>query len=127
MLITRTMAIMCLGLVLVIGASVANADMTVTSRTWFMDQSNTFADRTDLLTFAFLIPDADHAVASNFAVLSSGVAGQGNVFFAALVGGFGTEPGSHFLGGSGAVPAPGATLLGLIGLATIAWIKRYHT
>jgi len=216
--IARTISVAGLGLILAVGASVANADMTVTSGTWFMDQSNTFADgvhnygrvtihanstsglvqftveafnvqpeygalnnfgidqfsfsfdhvdsspgdwvwtvptdwdhsppplvprqdgfgdfmvqvtgpgnREDLLTFAFLLPTASQAVASNFAVLSDGTAGEGQVLFAAHVAGFANGEESHHIGGSTVVPAPGATVLGMIGLGTIGWLKRYLT
>ena len=59
--------------------------------------------RQDPLIFTFTLPTASEAIASNFAVLSSGNAGQGNVFFAAHVADFekvGSEEDSHFIGGS---------------------------
>lgn len=81
------------------------------------------------LSFEFKLPNASEAIASNFAVLAGGNPDQGNVLFAAHVAGFSANGAtSHFIGGPGgstAVPAPGAALLGMIGLATIAWLKRY--
>jgi hypothetical protein len=66
------------------------------------------------------------AVASNFAVLSTGNAGEGNVFFAAHVGGFDTSGGigSHYIGGSSVVPAPEAMILGMVGLGLVGKAKR---
>ncbi|MBN2561998.1 MAG: hypothetical protein JXQ75_13820, partial [Phycisphaerae bacterium] len=90
--------------------------------------------RRDPLHFTLTLPDAGEAVVSNFTVLSTDAYGQGPVFFAAHVAGFGddgTGTGgyeSHYIGGStpapAPVPAPDATLLGLMGLCHIVWMKR---
>lgn len=85
----------------------------------FMVHENTAGanNRLPQLVFTITLPTASEAIASNFAVSSSGVAGQGNVFFAAHVAGFSNAVAtSHFIGGSEVVPAPGAVMLGAIGL-----------
>ena len=84
------------------------------------------SSRQDPLIFTITLPTASEAIATNFAVLGSGGA-QGNFFFAAHVAGFGTTPGSHYIGGSGSttvVPAPGAVALAAFGLGIVGWVNR---
>lgn len=88
-----------------------------------VSEDTTGAHRQDPLVFTITLPTPAEAIASNFAVLSQGNAGEGNQFFAAHVAGF-SNGGSHFIGGSTPwtiVPEPGmmvflAAGLGLAGL-----------
>lgn len=82
--------------------------------------------RQDPLDFSLTLPSAGLAVVSNFTVLSTGTAGEGNVYFAAHYAGFSNPPGSHFIGGSTPVPEPasGAALLGAIGLFAAGALRR---
>ncbi len=83
------------------------------------------------LTFYLDLANPSEAIASSFTTLSSGSAAGGNQLFAARVSGFDTLAGirEHFIGGStpisaAPVPAPGATSLGVIGLSSLALIRR---
>ena len=86
-------------------------------------------DRRESLVFTLELDEASQAVADYFVVAAlkenGGIPDEGSFFFSARVAGF-TEGsvGSHFIGGSTTFPAPGATLLGFIGLSTLAVLKR---
>ncbi|MBN1346468.1 MAG: hypothetical protein JXQ73_27515 [Phycisphaerae bacterium] len=98
--------------------------------------SGTGGSRQDPLSFSITLPTASEAIASNFAVLSTGNAGEGNAFFVAHVAGFNeteedngsTLTTSHYIGGgtpvTEQVPAPGAFLLGLVGLLCVDRLRR---
>ncbi len=76
------------------------------------------------LLFSLTLPDPSEAIVGNFTVLSGGQAGEGSVFFAAHVAGFGSDPGSHWVGGSTPVPVPGTGVLCIAGLALAGWLNR---
>ncbi len=85
-------------------------------------------------TLMFTIAGVGGDVPSNYAVLSTGTAGEGNVFFAAHVAGFMNqdliyegEVTSAFFGGSAPVPLPAAFWLmgsGLVALGAFARRRR---
>ena len=81
-------------------------------------------NRLVILSFDLTLPTAAEAIVDNFTVLSSGNPGEGNVFFAAHVGGFGTDPGSHWMGGSDVVPVPGAVVLAALGFGVVGFVRR---
>jgi hypothetical protein len=81
--------------------------------------------RQDPLIFTLTLPTPSEAVVSNFAVLSTGNASEGNVLFAAHAAGFENDPTSHYMGGSTlVVPVSASVLLGGIGLGLVAWRKH---
>ncbi|NLX04027.1 MAG: hypothetical protein GXY33_02665 [Phycisphaerae bacterium] len=104
---------------------------------FMVTEDGTGNSRQNPLIFTITLPDPAQAVAMNFAADSTGTAGEGNVFFAAHVAGFNSEEnlvdpnapsaGSHFIGGSTPVPAPGAVVLGLVGFGFVGWFKRRMT
>src|SRR5690554_1586349 len=64
--------------------------------------------RANPLIFTITLPNPEEAVASNFAVPSTGTAGEANQFFAAHVAGFFDGEASHWIGGSTPhLPEPG--------------------
>lgn len=80
--------------------------------------------RADPLTFSISGVAGD--TINDYSVLSTGTAGQGNVFYAAHVAGFcygtGCTTSSAYFGGSTVVPLPGAVWLfgsGLMGMAAV--------
>ena len=73
-------------------------------------------NRQNPLVFTITLDDPSQADVGNFVMWSTGTAGQGGALFAAHVGGFGADPGSHYIA---AVPAPGAVLLAAMGLGLI--------
>ena len=75
--------------------------------------------RQNPLEFTITLDDPSQAVVGNFVLWSSGNPGQGSALFAAHIAGFETGPGSHFVGSTVAVPAPGAVLLAAMGLGLI--------
>ena len=89
--------------------------------------NDTGQNRASVLTFSVTGIAGDTVL--NYAKLSSGTAGEGNVFFAAHVAGFndGNSATSAFFGGSTLVPLPGAVWLlgsGLLGLVAFARRKK---
>lgn len=83
------------------------------------------SSRQDPLIFSITIPSAGEAIASNFAVLSTGNAGQGNVYFAAHVAGFSNDLAqSHYIGGSNPIPVPGAVVLAGLGMGLVGLVRR---
>jgi hypothetical protein len=96
-----------------------------------VEESGTGNTRKDPLVFTITLPTVSEAVASNFAVLSTGPAGDGHVFFAAHIAGF-TQTGypgvtSHWVGGLTPIPEPMTLMFSLFGLGLLNWLKRRLT
>jgi MYXO-CTERM domain-containing protein len=100
---------------------------------FMVNEDGTGSTRQDPLVFTITLPTASEAIAGNFAQLNGG-GDQGEFFFAAHVAGF-TSPvlddsqepfGSHWIGGGEdpVVPAPGAALLGVLGMGALGMIRR---
>ncbi len=80
--------------------------------------------RKSTLNFTIELDEASEAVASNFAEAN----GDG-FFFAGRIGGFeddseGGGGSKHWVAATAPVPAPGATMLGLVGLAVLSRFRR---
>lgn len=79
--------------------------------------------RANPLVFTITLPNPEEAIASNFAVPSTGTAGEGNQFFAAHVAGFIDGEASHWISGSAPhLPEPGT--LALLALGAVAALVR---
>jgi len=98
--------------------------------TFLVRESGSGGTRQDPLVFTITLPTHSEAEAGNFAVASTGTAGEGHVFFAPHVAGFnldgGDLPTSHYIGGSTPVPvpAPAAWVLGAVGFGAVGLIRR---
>ena len=82
-------------------------------------------------TLTFYVSGVAGDAVADYAVVSSGTAGQGNVFFAAHVAGFlDQDPGAnelssaYFGGSTQVVPVPAAAWLFGSGLAGLGWVRR---
>jgi len=80
--------------------------------------------RVERLSFTITLPNGyqKQAIASNFAVLSSGNNGQDKVYFSAHIAGFKNNPGSHYVGGytvATSVPEPATLSLLILGSLTL--------
>ena len=89
-------------------------------------------DRQNPLNFDIYLPTVSEAIASNFAVPSTGTAGETNTCFTAHITDFSVTASavtSHYVGGCKpiTVPVPSAFLLGILSIGLIPWNRLCKT